>query len=126
MKKVVVIEDSAAIRKTTKMILTVHGGYQVIEFEDGEKAYDALHNQVDVDLIISDVTLPGINGFKLIEKLKEEEKYNTVPVLIITSSPHTLELQKLSCSGLIDGWLSKPFDEKVLLMLAKNYLDKYN
>jgi CheY-like chemotaxis protein len=123
-EKIMLVEDSASIRKTTKMILSIHGGYDVMDFESAEEAFDALHDQTEVDLIISDVNLPGMSGFDLIEKIKkEEEKYKTTPVLIITGDPHTLELQKLSCGNLIDGWLSKPFDENVLMILVKTYLD---
>lgn len=120
-KKILLIEDSDSIRKTTKMILTLHGGYEVYDYATAEEALDFL-SKLDCNLLISDITLPKMDGFQLIETIKQNEKFKNLPVLVITGNYNILELQNLSSKNKIDGWLSKPFDQNVLMLLVKQYL----
>lgn len=117
------VEDSRTVRITTKMILSLHGGYEVFDYSNAEEAVNDLYNEIDIDFIISDLKLPGMSGFQLVEKMKKIEKYHNIPVLIITGESRALELQELSHGNIIDGWLTKPFDGKVLVTLVKTYLE---
>jgi len=103
------------------MILTLHGGYEVYDYATAEEALDFL-SKLDCNLLISDITLPKMDCFQLIETIKQNEKFKNLPVLVITGNYNILELQNLSSKNKIDGWLSKPFDQNVLMLLVKQYL----
>lgn len=81
--RILVVDDSLNTREIEKDVLEAHG-YQVTLAEDGQ---DGLRKALadDFDAILTDIEMPNMDGFTLTERLRQEEKYRAVPIIIITS-----------------------------------------
>ena len=82
-KKILVADDSITSRTLIKNILET-SGYQVFTAIDGMDAFIRAHSD-EFDLIVSDIDMPGMNGFELTAKIKHDKKLSTVPVILITA-----------------------------------------
>lgn len=81
--KVLVVDDSLNTREIEKTILEAYG-YQVETARDGVDGYEKAMEGT-YDIIVSDLEMPRLNGFGMIEKLRQESKYSTIPIVIVTS-----------------------------------------
>ena len=117
--KILVVEDEAPIRDLISINLQLVG-YEVFTAEDGIIAEKFLENQ-NVDLILLDVMIPGIDGFSLIEKIK---KHNT-PVIFVTAKESVLDRVKGLRLGAED-YIIKPFETIELLARVEVVLRRYN
>jgi CheY-like chemotaxis protein len=81
--KIMVVDDDDAVRKSVAAALKIKGGYDVLEAEDGLAALDLVQQQ-HPDLIISDVVMNNLNGFGLLETLKEYPETADIPVILMT------------------------------------------
>ena len=81
--RILVVDDSITTRTLEKSILE-HAGYDVSVAVDGKQAWTILQEQT-FDLVVSDVEMPGMDGFQLTERIKQSEHLNTLPVIIVTS-----------------------------------------
>lgn len=80
---VLVVDDSMNTREIEKSILEAYG-YAVVTAEDGEEAFEKTR-EVLYDLVITDVEMPRLNGFSFTERLRADDRYRHVPVIIVTS-----------------------------------------
>lgn len=80
---VLVVDDSINTREIEKSILEAYG-YAVFTAEDGEEAYEKTR-EVLYDLVITDVEMPRLDGFSLTKRLRDDERYRNVPIIIVTS-----------------------------------------
>lgn len=81
--RILVVDDSITTRTLEKSILE-HAGYDVSVAVDGKQAWTILQEQT-FDLVVSDVEMPGMDGFQLTERIKQSEHLKTLPVIIVTS-----------------------------------------
>lgn len=81
--RILVVDDSITTRTLEKSILE-HAGYEVSVAVDGKQAWSILQEQT-FDLVVSDVEMPGMDGFQLTERIKQSEHLNRLPVIIVTS-----------------------------------------
>ncbi|MEW6541513.1 MAG: HD domain-containing phosphohydrolase [Bacillota bacterium] len=105
--KILCVDDELVNLKLLESIL-VPSGYEVILAQDGASAWDKIAEQ-QIDLILLDVMMPGINGFELCAMIKESEKYRHLPVIILTA----LTAKESRIKGIeagADDFISKPFD----------------
>ena len=108
--KILVVDDEARMRKLVKDFLSVKG-FTVLEASNGEEAVDLFFEQKDIALIILDVMMPDMNGFQVLQKIREK---NNVPLLMLTAKSD--EEDKVSGLRLgADDYLVKPFDVRELL-----------
>ena len=112
MKSVLVIEDDPDIRLLARLSLQ-DAGHDVAEVETGEEGLDALERIVP-DVILLDIRLPGIDGWKVLESVKRSPKFRGVTVIMMSahSSGHTVEIAKARGA---DGYIVKPFRQAELL-----------
>ncbi|MDR1364380.1 MAG: response regulator transcription factor [Oscillospiraceae bacterium] len=112
MKKVLVIEDEAAIREF-EVINLRRAGYEVLETGDGKSALEILeNNNFDFDLAILDIMLPDVSGVELCRELRN--KNETIGIILLTAKSQ--EMDKIS--GLMygaDDYITKPFSPSELL-----------
>ncbi len=109
---VLVVDDSATVRKVTNRILT-RQGYSVIEARDGVEALEKLRAAVP-SVILLDVEMPRMDGFELLRRLREEPAQRDIPVIMITS--RTAEKHRKMAMDLgANVFLGKPFEEQDLL-----------
>ena len=80
---VLVVDDSMNTREIEKSILEAYG-YNVVTAEDGEEAFEKTR-EVLYDLVITDVEMPRLDGFSLTERLRADDRYRHIPVIIVTS-----------------------------------------
>lgn len=117
LRRVMIVDDSVSIRLTVSFTLR-HGGYEVIEAEDGHDAIKKLATET-VDLIITDLNMPVVDGIALIRKIREIPEMKTKPVLMLTTEGHPSKKEEGKAAG-ATGWIVKPIDpEKLLRTLAK-------
>lgn len=116
--KILVVEDEHNIRDVVSQYLKVEG-YEVIEAENGLLAL-SIFNKQDVDLIISDVMMPGIDGF---EMLKTIRMVSDIPVLMLTAKAEEIDRLKGFESG-VDDYMTKPFSPKELVLRVKVWLKR--
>ncbi len=115
---VLIIEDDRDIREGVRILLESEG-YIVTEAESGEKGLELLSD--DTDLVILDVMMPGISGFRTCQEIR---KQSFVPVIFLTAkTDETDKLAGLMMGG--DDYVSKPFSYVELLGRVKALLRRY-
>lgn len=117
--KILVVEDEEAIRNLIVINLQMVG-YEAIGVEDGLLAKDFLQKE-SVDLILLDVMIPGIDGFSLIEEIKDYK----IPVIFVTAKESVLDRVKGLRLG-ADDYIVKPFETIELLARIEAVLRRYN
>lgn len=105
-KKILVVEDSLAMRMAYKMMLSKLG-YEVIDAGDGHIALDVLTKNVDTNLLICDVNMPQMNGFEFLELVRQSEKFARIPVVMASSEATPANIQRGAALG-IKAWIVKP------------------
>ena len=117
MRKVLVVDDSASMRQMVGFTLK-EGGFEVIEAEHGQDALDKLKG-TSVDLVITDLNMPVMDGITLIENIRKQPAMKTKPILMLTTEGLASKKDQGKAAG-ATGWIVKPFDpEKLLLTVAK-------
>lgn len=102
-KKILIVDDSEASRNSLGFSLKMKG-YEVLQAEDGLDALTHLERTEDVDLIITDLNMPNMNGMELIKKIRQTKNYKFTPILVISSEKE--EVEKTMAAG-ASGWLIK-------------------
>jgi two-component system chemotaxis response regulator CheY len=111
-KLVLTVDDSAAIREMLSYVLK-SAGHKVIEAEDGmDGLQKALSRQVD--LVITDQSMPKMDGITLVKALRALPQYKKVPILLLTTESSDSMKDEGRTAG-ATGWLVKPFDPTKLI-----------
>lgn len=115
MFKIMIAEDDSELRQLYAKVLR-RNGYDVVEAEDGQKAIDIL-DTMNVDLVISDIMMPHVDGYELVTTLRNFGYH--MPVLMITAKDQFIDLQQGFISG-ADDYMVKPINinEMVLRVQA--------
>ena len=113
---VLIAEDDAATRRLYKFLLT-NAGYEVLEAEDGVAAAEQLERQ-SVDLVITDMNMPRMDGMELIKLIRQ--KYGDIHVILITAFG-TPDIQKQAMRNGANDYLAKPFDFEELERRVRAY-----
>lgn len=118
--RILVVDDSLTTRSLEKSILEAHG-YQVQLAVDGLEALERLRAETP-DLVISDVMMPRLSGFQLLEKMKSDEAARNIPVILVTSL-ESREEQQMGLSLGADAYIVKrKFDQRELLDVVRQIL----
>src|SRR4030042_495457 len=120
-KRILIVEDQPPIVTMLKMRLEAHN-YEVITAGDGQEGLERAQKE-NPSLIILDVMLPKLSGYKVCQLLKADPKYNPIPI-IISSGRTPQEIKKVSQEVGADAYVSKPFEAEVLLSKMKELLEK--
>jgi two-component system chemotaxis response regulator CheY len=118
-KKILFVDDSGSIRALVKMILE-EAGYEVISGEDGTDALPHLNGQ-HIDLVITDLHMPRMNGLELIKEIRNRQAYRFVPILFLTTETKPELKQEAKAAG-ATGWITKPFDKQKFLHIIKKVI----
>ena len=120
-QKVLIIDDSKAIRDVVKMVLS-ESGYDITEAEDGRDALSKLNEELE--LVICDVNMPVMNGIEFLEAVKTDKEfasYKFIPIIMLTTEAG----EKMKDRGKELGakaWLVKPFQPDQLLDAVKKLI----
>jgi len=120
---VLVVDDEPDIRKVVRMTLE-KDGYNVIEAQDGQEAMDMIQrgeNPMTLDVIITDIRMPKVNGIEAITYFKKE--WPSVPLLVLTGFPDVEMATSLLQQG-VHGYLVKPVEAEKLKTSVANAIEQ--
>lgn len=120
MTQILLCEDDTNIRKLIATYLSQHG-FTILESDNGLSAWSHFQNE-KVDLVITDLMMPKMDGFSLTQKIRSSQK--DVPILILSALESVEDKEKGFVSG-TDDYMVKPIDLKELLMRVKALLRRY-
>jgi len=112
-KTILVVDDSSSLRALVKMSLT-RAGYSVIEAGDGKQALAQIEKTAKINLIVSDVNMPVMDGISLLKEIKQHARHKFIPVIMLTTEDEGTKVQQAKAAG-ARAWLLKPFDPPSLL-----------
>jgi two-component system chemotaxis response regulator CheY len=121
-KTILIADDSASMRAMLVAIVETIGDYQIVEASSGFEALRLLPRD-RVDLILTDINMPDINGLELISYLRANPNYKDIPVFIISTEGSAKDIRKGKQLG-ADEYLVKPFSPETLQLLINKYLSK--
>ncbi|HTL47336.1 MAG TPA: response regulator [Verrucomicrobiae bacterium] len=119
MKKILLTDDEPNIVKVVSARLKAHN-YEVIPAYDGESALDAVYREKP-DLILLDIMLPKLDGYKVCQKLKSDPKWKEVPIILFSAKTQAADKQTGREYG-ADAYIAKPFQPEQLLETIKYLL----
>ena len=118
-KKIMTVEDSNSLREMIVFVLQ-DAGYEVSEAADGREAFAKL-KITDVDLIVTDLNMPNMNGIELTQALRDTKKYKFTPIVFLTTESQ-IEKKEAAKEAGATGWIVKPFRPEKLLKVVKKVL----
>jgi len=118
-KKILVVEDSRTQRVIICRMLN-QNGYNVVEAADGYEALGQLDTEKP-DLILLDIVMPGIDGYKVMSLIKEKPGMKNIPIIMLTSRDNLIDKMRGKVSG-TNEYLTKPFVYEELIAKVDKYL----
>lgn len=118
-KTIMTVDDSASIRQMVNFTLK-DAGYNVIEAVDGKDALNKI-NGTTVNMLISDVNMPNMNGIDLVRQVRANDAYKFIPIIMLTTESQGEKKQEGKAAG-ATGWIVKPFKPEQLLAVVKKVL----
>jgi two-component system, chemotaxis family, chemotaxis protein CheY len=119
--RILAVDDSPTIRALVGRALRT-AGYEVFLASDGVEGVGSLKD-VEPQLIITDINMPRLDGFGLIETVRASADYGSVPILVLTTESGT-DLKARARAAGATGWIVKPFDDAQLVSVIERVLGK--
>jgi two-component system chemotaxis response regulator CheY len=116
---ILLVDDSVSMREMVGFTLK-GAGYEVSQAEDGVEALKFAQGNT-VDLVITDINMPNMDGITLIKELRALPAYKFIPILTLTTENSTEKKQQGKIAG-ATGWIVKPFDPDHLLSTVRRVL----
>lgn len=120
-KKILIVDDEQDIVETLKFMLEAQG-YECFCAYDGETGL-SLAKEIIPDLMILDVMMPKINGYKISRLLKYDTKYKDIPIIMVTARSQEDDKIIGQETG-VNEYITKPFELDEVISKVKEYLDK--
>jgi len=123
LNKILIIDDSQLIHSMYRLVLHRYAGCRIVDAMNGLEALDVLSKESDFDLILLDINMPVMNGIQFMEKLKKDNLYRRIPIIVISTEgkeQDTLTALKLGAMG----YVVKPFKPHMLHELIEKVLAK--
>jgi two-component system chemotaxis response regulator CheY len=118
-KKVLIVDDSDSIRDVVNYTLSTNG-HEVLVGVDGEDALKHLNGQ-QIDLVITDLYMPNMDGISLIKEIRKNEHYKRTPILFLTTESQQEKKMEARSAG-ATGWIIKPFIPDSLIAVINKVL----
>jgi two-component system chemotaxis response regulator CheY len=119
-KTILIADDSPTMRAMLVSTIEMLGDYRIVEASSGFEALRLLPRE-KVDLILTDINMPDINGLEFISYLRTNSNYLSIPVFIISTEGSQKDIEKGKHLG-ANEYLIKPFDPTILQKLISSYL----
>lgn len=116
-----VVEDSPPMRKMIVFALSRVRELSVVEADDGVDALRQIANQ-KFDIVITDINMPILDGLKLVKRLRADENYKTVPIVIITTEGAEEDRQRALALG-ANAYITKPIQAPQVISLVREILE---
>lgn len=114
---ILIVEDNPISLRTVEMILQSHG-LETLSAKSGENAVEILQARTDIQLILSDLMMPEMDGYELLETLSRNEAWKTIPVIVMTSLSDADTVKRVVSLG-CKSYVVKPVREDALLPKVK-------
>lgn len=122
-KAKILIVDDAQINRIILCEL-LRNQYQILEAEDGKKALEMIKEDKSIDLVLLDIVMPNMDGYQVLEKMKEQRYLEYLPVIIISSEGDSTSMEKAYELGATD-YIRRPFESYIINRRIKNTLMLY-
>jgi len=119
-KCVLVVDDSETVRQVLQLTLS-NAGFDVIEAEDGDDALEKLASAPAVDMLITDLNMPNMEGLELIRRIRDDGTHRFTPIVMLTTESSEQKKRAGREAG-ASGWIVKPFKPEQLLKVVKMVL----
>lgn len=123
MARILAVDDMRSMRDLVKAVLEKRG-HEVITQEDGEQALAYARNP-GVDLVLTDINMPNLDGVGLVRELRQLESCARTPILILTTEGSDESKNEARDAG-ANGWIQKPFDPERLSTAIEKTSKKYS
>ncbi|BDV42397.1 response regulator [Geotalea uraniireducens] len=118
-KTIMTVDDSASVRQMVSFTLK-QNGYEVVEANDGKDALAKLAG-TKVDMVITDLNMPNLDGIGLIKGVRANPSYRFTPIIMLTTESQESRKQEGKAAG-ATGWIVKPFKPEQLVAVVKKVL----
>jgi len=112
-KIALIVDDSPTMRQMVAFTLT-NAGFTVVEAQDGKDAVDKVAGGGKMDIVVTDLNMPEMDGIALIKELRKLSAFRFTPILMLTTESAAEKKQAGKEAG-ATGWIVKPFNPEVLL-----------
>lgn len=119
-KRALVVDDSPTMRQMVAFTLT-NAGFNVLEAEDGKDAVRKVADGQKVDIVVTDLNMPEMDGISLIKELRKMAAFKFTPILMLTTESAADKKQAGKEAG-ATGWIVKPFNPEVMLKIIAKVL----
>jgi two-component system, cell cycle response regulator DivK len=120
-ERVLIVEDNEKNMKLVRDVLQATG-YRTLEATTGEEAVELALSQAPA-LVLMDVQLPGIDGVEALERMRQNERTASIPVLALTAQAMSGDRERFLEAG-FDGYLAKPVDVRELIEAVGEHCDR--
>ena len=124
MKKIIIVEDEEIILDLLQKKL-IREGYGVVVARDGKEGLEKLRKEdPKPDLILLDIVMPVMDGFKMMEELRKEKELKDIPIIVISNSGQPVEINKAQELGAEDWLIKTDFDPREVLEKVEKQIGK--
>jgi DNA-binding NarL/FixJ family response regulator len=121
-QKLLLVDDEPGVRESVQAYLEDSGEFAVRVAANANEAWDLLEKETP-DLVISDIMMPQVDGYQFLKKLREDTRFQAMPVVFLTARGMTHDRIKGLQAG-CDAYLPKPFEPDELEAIVKNLLER--
>jgi len=111
--KLLVVDDSSTMRRIIKNTLARLGYKDILEGADGVEGWNQLDSNPDVEMLITDWNMPEMNGLELVKKVRADERFTDLPIIMVTTEGGKAEVITALKAG-VNNYIVKPFTPQVL------------
>ena len=119
-KDILIVDDSESIRELVSNTL-IQAGYNVYKAVNGTDALEKLNQVSKVDLVLTDLNMPVMDGLMLVKEVRKLESYKYLPILILTTETEVQKRLQAKDAG-ATGWLVKPFEQDKLIKVINKVI----
>ena len=111
--KLLVVDDSSTMRRIIKNTLARLGHKDILEGADGVEGWSVLNDNADVEMLITDWNMPEMNGLELVKKVRADDRFKELPIIMVTTEGGKAEVITALKAG-VNNYIVKPFTPQVL------------
>jgi len=119
-KKILAVDDSASVRQMQRFVLSA-AGYDVVDAVDGKDGLAQLEKAGVVNLILTDLNMPNLDGVGFIKAVRASSAHRLTPIVVISTESQQEKKQQARTAG-ATGWIVKPFSPEQLLAVVKKVI----
>lgn len=112
--RILIVDDSHAMLRIVKKFFETNGFHHILEATDGIEALEMIQNENTIQLIVSDLNMPRMNGLELLKIVKEDHRTKNIPFVMLTVEAIQRTMNKAIGMG-VDSYIVKPVTEKTFM-----------